>query len=258
MPDTVRTQAATELMPERPRRPARLTGWAGLAGAAVFGSTVTALLALEPGLSPLNDYVSDYANGSWGALFTSVVFLHVLGNAFIYLGLRTFSDAVHPAHRWALTIFALATVGMLVAGIFKTDPIDAAPSLEGAIHARAVVGSFALEWVAVVLFAFAWRQTPNFRKHARFGVVVAVLGGITMLWFALARSTEVLPGLAERAALFTFTVWEFSLGLLLWRTSGAEGRQLDRAVVTERHRRPGHDAPPRGAARRRDANGRTS
>lgn len=128
----------------------RWLGSVGVLGAIVFWAALAVLHALRPDLSVLDDYVSDYANGPWGSLFTLAVFAHGAGNVAIAAGLRRDLGRGGVAGLGVLA-FAVAAVGFFLAGIFPTDPAGAPPTVTGLVHRSAATASFAVWEFATAL-----------------------------------------------------------------------------------------------------------
>lgn len=208
-----------------------LAGVAGLLGVLVFWGTQAALHVLRTDLSVVDDYVSDYANGAWGPLFTVGVLVHGTGNLAIAAGLaRALSPiralgATRPARcaRAGVLLFTVAALGLLVAGVFPTDPADAPQTLTGLVHRSAAFGSFAVELVALALLAVALRADAAWRRYVPLSLAITTTAGIMLAWLLVAIGAELPPGLPERAALLSFASWEFATAVLLTRSLSAGG-----------------------------------
>lgn len=199
----------------------RRAGIVGVVGVLVFWTTQVALHVLRRDLSVVDDYVSDYANGPWGALFTVGTMVHGVGNLAIAAGLGyalTPVRAVYAA-RAGVVLFVVAAVGLIVAAIFPTDPAGAPQTVTGQVHGLAASGSFAVELVALVLLAVAFSADAVWRSYLRVSLAITVTAGITLAWLLLAINRQWPPGLPERSALLAFAGWEFATAILLARTS---------------------------------------
>lgn len=194
----------------------RALGIAGAAGVVVFWAALASLHVLRPELSAISDYVSDYANGRWGSVFTVSVLAHGVGNVAITAGL-VLSLGGRLAARLGIVAFAVATAGLLVAGVFPTDPTGAPLSVTGLVHRAASTGSFAVELLALALLAVAFRTEPQWASYRSFTLALTALAALLLGWLAVAVWTGQTPGLAERAVLGIFSVWEFSTALRLTR-----------------------------------------
>ena len=129
---------------------------------------VVALHVLSPDLEPRSRRLSEYANGPYGYLMT-LAFL-TLG-----AGLMALAVALHDRRRrvwlpWPVPPgFAIAGIGMVVSGLFPTDP-GSANSMRETIHSQAsglasvalIVerGALAVRWPAARCHAAGNRRRP--------------------------------------------------------------------------------------------------
>lgn len=211
----------------------RWLGAVGVLGAIVFWAALAVLHDLRPDLSVLDDYVSDYANGSGGTLFTLAVLAHGAGNVAIAAGLRRDLGRGRVAGLGVLA-FAVAAVGFILAGVFPTDPAGASTTVTGWVHRGAVTGSFAVELVALVLLAPVFRARPAWRDHLPLSLSLTVAAAVALLWLVVGIANDWVPGLAERSALAAFTVWEFATALRIALAAPGRRPATDRAGEPER------------------------
>ena len=195
---------------------ARRCGTVGLIGVLVFWGGQTALHVVRTDLSVVNDYVSDYANGPWGPLFTVATLLHGVGNVAIAAGLG-YALGRDRATRVGIALFAAAALGLFVAAIFPTDPGDAPQTVRGLVHRVAATGSFTVELAALALLGVAFGADTAWRSYLKLSRALTVVAALMLAWLLVAIRAEWPPGLPERAALLTFTVWEFATAVLLSR-----------------------------------------
>lgn len=173
-------------------------GLAGILGVVAFAAAALGLHLANKELDWTRHYVSQFVNGPRGWLFPIGTLAHAAGNAVLGVGLYR-SLRRDRLRGWAAGLFVLAAGGFAVSGLFGVEVPGAAPSAEGAIHRAAASASFAVELAALAAAASAMLAT-------------AILLG----WR---------PGLAERAALAAFMIWELFAGALLMReTSRATAR----------------------------------
>lgn len=191
-------------------------GFLGLAGGTTFAAVLVVLHLQRPELSVLGDFVSDYANGRLGGLFTFGVLVHGLGNAAITVALGWALPRRGTAVLGTLA-FGLATVGLLLGGLFPTDADGAAPSFSGLVHRAAVTAAFPVELLALLLLLAAFRVSPAWRGYAPWSLGITVAAAAALGWLFVAVQTGQAVGLAERAALGAFLAWELSTGYRLTR-----------------------------------------
>jgi hypothetical protein len=99
---------------------------------------VVALHVIEPDFSPVDTFMSDYANGDNGWLMQSEFFGAGIGTIAIALGLR---KTLVPTKRGtaSVVLLVLAGTGFFVAGLFNTDPTGVTDlTTTGTVH---VLGS---------------------------------------------------------------------------------------------------------------------
>lgn len=188
----------------------------GLIGVLVFWAGQAALHALRTDLSVVNDLVSDYANGPWGPLFTGTTLVHGAGNLLIAAGLG-YALRRDRAARAGVLLFTLAAAGLIVAATLPTDPAGAPQTLTGLVHRVAATGSFAVELLAVTLLTLAFRAHTAWRSYLRLSLALTLLAAIMLAWLLVATLVTSPPGLPERGALLTFTVWEFTTAVRMTR-----------------------------------------
>ena len=210
--------SATE--PARPRSwdRASLVGTAGVLGAlgaVVFLATLLALHVLRPDLGIASDYVSDYANGPYGAWFTVALYAHGGGNLALATGLVLVLAPSRSAVRGS-TLLGVAAAGVLVAATFPTDP-PGAPSVAGTIHRAAVTGAFPVEVLALVLLGSAFKSSTGWPGWRRPTWQTAGLAALTLTWFAVAVARDAAPGIPERILLATLAIWELSASVRVGR-----------------------------------------
>ncbi len=198
----------------------RNLGRAGLFGAAAFAGSLTLLhLARAGTVDWPRHYVSDFANGQLGWIFLLGALVHGVGNLCLTLGLYLCLGRGWTRN-WAVALFGVAASGMVVAGVFPTDPGGTATTLAGRVHFAATALAFPVELVALLLFAAAFRQHPHWRHRTGTSHLLTVVAAAGLAGFFIAVWLNQLPGLAERLALAGFLVWEFWAAGILARWGG--------------------------------------
>jgi hypothetical membrane protein len=198
------------------RKRLKLAGILGLAGAvgAIFFLTIfISLHWLDPSVDIARNYVSDYANGEYGRLFQVSTFMHGISNLAIAGGLALIVNTC--AGRYAAALFGLASIAIVIASIFSTDPVGELRTATGIIHLAASIAVFLLETLALFIFAYAFRDLILWRSFARVTIVIAVFSVVFLLWLLSAVIRGLDPGLPERASFLAFMTWEILAGLYL-------------------------------------------
>jgi hypothetical protein len=126
----------------------RTLGAIAIIGAVTWIGTVAAFHLIRPDLAPGNAYISNYARGDWAWIMRAAFLVNAAGWAAAGIGLRRDLPQSLGANLLA-ALTSIAALGMLVAGIFRADPLGTqGHSLEGIIHGRAAAAAF----IALVLF----------------------------------------------------------------------------------------------------------
>ncbi len=187
--------------------PVRRYGLLSLLGLVAFVSSLIVLHVMSTGIDWMRHYVSNLANEPLGRVFVGAAFVHGWGNLALTLGLR---GALHPGRlrTWAVLLFGLAAVGILLAALFPVDPPGQTPSTTGRVHRTVASATFVLELAALFVFSVAFSRDHRWRRQQAVSLVLSVSAAVTLTVFVIAVQVGVAPGLAERAALTVFLVWE--------------------------------------------------
>jgi hypothetical membrane protein len=165
---------------------------------------------VDPSIGISRNYVSEYANGPYGQVFDLALLVHGFGNLAIAGGF--FFIAESRTAKAGATLFGLAAIGILVAGIFPTDEMGSDPTTNGIIHAAAAFLAFPVETMALALLALAFTWQPRWESFARPTIAASLLSAAFLLWLLFAIE----PGLPERASFLVLMAWEIFAGAQLW------------------------------------------
>jgi len=146
----------------------------GIIGVGWFVVAVLALHILDPDLSVVDNYISEYALGQYGWLMQSAFFGTGVGAIAVALGLR---QTLAPGKRvtTSVVLLLIAGIGFLVVAIFKTDPTGATETTtEGNWH---LVGSV---MVFFSLLAAAWVLRGVFKRDRTWEPFAKA-----QMWFAI-------------------------------------------------------------------------
>ncbi len=168
---------------------------------------------LPNGLGPVGDRLSEYANGEFGWLMTVAFVTLGLGMVALALGLRSVNGSGLRA--WLIpAAIAVAGVGMIVAGVYPTDPFGAETAAE-AIHSRAS-GLASLLLIGAVCASSVERGPGGLRPER------GPAGALAVASVALGCLSPILhdtrwSGLGQRLLWATLMGW---LLLTAWRLGG--------------------------------------
>lgn len=196
----------------------RRFGLLGLLGLGAFISSIIALHLTGSAIDWTHQYVSNLANQPLGWIFMAGTFVHGLGNLALTLGLR---GALRPGRlrTWAVVLFGLAALGILLAALFPIDAPGQLPSVSGRVHRAAASATFALELAALFVFSAAFGHQRRWRRRWAVSLALSVSAAVALTAFVIAIQLDVAPGLAERVALAIFLVWEIWISVQLIRTA---------------------------------------
>jgi len=192
----------------------------GVAGPIVFVAGFVVLGAIRPGYDPMRQFVSllELADGGWAM---TIVFLAsgllVLASA---VGLRR-SLAPGIGARWVPVGVGIAGIGLLLAGVFSTDPLQGYPPgtpleapLEYSWHAFVHVAGALLFFLGIPIAALVMAR--RFEVERRIGWAVgSVACAVVMLIANAATSTSPgsvgtfpeINGLLQRVSLIAGLGW---------------------------------------------------
>ncbi|MFW7413893.1 DUF998 domain-containing protein [Demequina sp. SO4-18] len=168
----------------------RVLGVVAIVGAVVWIGTVAAFHLIRPDLAPGDAYISNYARGDWAWVMQAAFLINAAGWAAAGFGLRRVLAPASGATALAV-LGALAATGMVLAGVFRADPLGTTdPSLEGLIHSRTAGLAF-LCFIAIGFVGWwAARRADAWRDWAvpslAFGFTTLVLFVTFNAWPAVA------------------------------------------------------------------------
>ena len=200
-------------------RQARQVAWLALiaiGGIVYFVVAVVVLHFLRPEYNPINHAVSNYAVGPFGYLMTAAFYVLALSVFALALGL-TRSIALTNLSRVAVLILCLASVGMVVMGIFPGDVHALHPpaTITGVIHWTAAGISFLSIMIAAFLLSSRFRTDERWQafQHRCFLLALAMVGAL-LLYGILALVGWI--GMGQRIYIAVCLLWLLVLARWLW------------------------------------------
>ena len=156
-------------------------------------------------LSPVRDRLSEYANGPHGAVMTASFV--TLGAGTVLVGLSLLAAGAMPGWSRAIPLAVIAAgCGMVVSGLYPTDPVGA-PTTSERVHSVAS-GS------ATMLLIAAAVASSLLSRDRRPGAPVGAAGVLAYAALGLGAVSPLLHGTA-RTGLSQRALWATLLGWLL-------------------------------------------
>lgn len=209
----------------------------GVAGTLLFPITYLVAGAVRPGYDPWQQAISTLSLGPGGWLQRAnfvMCGVSVVWLAFVFQKILRGG----PCATWYPRVRAIEGVGLVMIGFFSTDPAPGYPpetlrtvtTVQGAIHLAFTI--LVVNMMALGLFIISRRfwNDPNFSGWTAFSIISGLLTFAFMAAFGVSNATHSgYPGLFERLATNTDTVWGAALLIRLWaekrfmRFDGPEG-----------------------------------
>lgn len=99
----------------------------------LFIGVLTTLHVIKPEVSPVSQFISEYAIGRFGWLMSLAFILWSAAFFFLFLGLKNKLTGI--SGKTGLACLVISSLGCLLAGIFTTDPVSTAQtSISGTLH----------------------------------------------------------------------------------------------------------------------------
>jgi hypothetical membrane protein len=198
-----------------------LTARAGLlAVGLLLGSSgcVVALHLLRRDLDPIAQRLSAYATGPHGGVMTAAFSL--LGAALLALAVALLGSAhARGWARWVPALVAVAGIGLILSGVFRTDPRVPPPPGE-ILHTRASVTALIALVIAALLWSSHLLATSQAVPGARASLALALVAAAAALAGPPLHDTP-WTGLGQRALWLALMAW---LLLTAWQLVTGPGR----------------------------------
>lgn len=196
----------------------------GVAGTLLFPFTYLISGAVRPGYNPWQQAISTLSLGPGGWLQRANFIM--CGGSVIWLAL-VFRKILRGGScaTWYPRVRAIEGIGLIMIGFFSTDPAPGYPpgtlststTLQGGIHLGFTI--LVVNMMALGLFVISKRfwKDPNFPGWTVFSIISGLLTFVFMTAFGISNATHSgYPGLFERLATNTDTVWGAALLIPLW------------------------------------------
>ena len=173
------------------------------------------LHVLRPEKSILSAFTSEYAIGNFGWLLTLGFFGIVTGGSFLVAGLLQY----FKASKTSVITLGLWCLGMLIAGLFKTDLPGSAPTPKGLIHAFAALIAFISLGIAMISWGFVFNKNKSWFQMGKLSWFFGVISIILFIIFF--RSPPSIRGLTQRMLIMLDISWLLIVNRKLFQSAGA-------------------------------------
>ena len=188
-------------------------GWIIISSVGYTVLIVSTLHFLQPDKNPAVNAISEFGNGRYGNLMTTVFFVQSIGS----IALAILVTRIKPRtkkYRIGAILFILAALGDVVAGLFPADPITIETmTSSGMIHAMGGMIRFIALAVALPLLSSAMRAHEQWQPYGRTLKVLGALFVIVFLVTILVLAPSNLFGLGQRVFIVTVLIWMFLVAL---------------------------------------------
>lgn len=181
--------------------------WAGIVGPALFVAVFLVLGAVKPGYDARARFVSEGSVGELG--WIQIVNFVVLGAALLAFAAalwNSYGDEI--SGRIGAGLMAAVGVGLILSGVFVTDPGTKIVSRHGLVHV--IAGMVVFGGLMLTCLAFAWRL----HAHAAFAAYSVATSVFIPIGFVVMSAAGRWTGLAQRVLIVVAWTW---ITLLAWR-----------------------------------------
>lgn len=185
----------------------KILGWIVLVTQGYTALVIMVMHVLQPDPDPFVHAISEYVNGSYGSLMTSIFFSQGLGSiAMAAIIMRT--GLKQRRARIASVLFIVAAIGGTIAGIFPSDPvITASPTSSGIIHAIAGLIRFLSLALTLPIISAIFKDTTHWKSAAKTLNILAYLFVIIFIVSIIILANLNLFGLGQRLFITILLVW---------------------------------------------------
>lgn len=182
----------------------------------LFIVLLTILHFVEPEIEPTWRFISEYALGKYGILMSVAFIAWALAYLFLFFGLR--KKIVSAIGKIGLTLLIISAIGLLIAGLFITDPATAeVKTTSGKLHAiggtLGMAMPFASLFIGIALYKKAELQSN--KRKVLWATVFAFIGFLVSaisLGYLFSQSNgkvnpDVWVGIPTRLEVLAYCVW---------------------------------------------------
>jgi hypothetical membrane protein len=205
----------------------RLIG-AGLVGPLLFLFVAFVDGFTKPGYSAIQNTLSELALGAHGWVQSANFLLFGV----LLIGLAAGLRQLFPSGRASVfgpLLLALSGLGLVVSGVFPTDPISTTENTPaGTIHNLAALLVFSMLSAACFVYARRFRREPAWRGYGLYSVITGVITPVLFVAFVVQAVDTPYAGLFQR--IFTTILWAW-IAVVAFRARTVTVRAQQRSVA---------------------------
>lgn len=177
---------------------------------------LTLLHFIEPEIEPTWRFISEYALGKYGVLMSIAFIVWALAYSLLFFGLRKKLRSI--IGKIGLTFLAISAVGLLIAGLFTTDPAtEVVQTTSGKLHglggSLGMAMPFASLFIGIALYKTTVQKLD--KKRILLATSFAILGFLVSalsLGYLFSQSNGIVNpdlwvGIPTRFEVITYCVW---------------------------------------------------
>jgi hypothetical membrane protein len=136
--------------------------------------TMIVLHVLRPDYAPASHMISDYGVGPYGWVMTTWFVATSCGCLMLLLGLAR-SGLNSITARFGMILLGIASIGLLISGIFPTDIVGGPRTRAGDIHTISFLVNVGSIIFATVLLSVSFGSSPRWRTYRITSMVLTLL-----------------------------------------------------------------------------------
>jgi len=187
---------------------------------------------LRPDYNFFKNYISDYAVGSSGLIYTMAYIITALGTIFLYI-LMIGNLKKSSGYKTGGILLILFGITYLLTAIFPTDilaPGSFPITISGKIHMGSAIAGWFFFIFGAILITKRIRKEPNWDNIFKLAIILTILSIVFLISLFIVNALRVpYAGLAEKLFILSREIW------LLLFAIGIKKFNASHKIVTESH-----------------------
>ena len=188
-------------------------GWIIITSVGYTAIIIMILHVLQPDKDPAVHAISEYVDGHYGVLMTSVFFAQSIGS----ITLAMVVIRIRPRGKKILIggiLFLMAAFGDAIAGLFPADPVSTEPMTSaGIVHMVGGLMRFVSLAIGLPLLSSVLKKNEHWQKQGSLLNLLGILFVPVLLGTLFVLAPLGLFGIGQRIFIGTALAWMFIVGL---------------------------------------------